>query len=294
MAGLTSALGIQSKGQNLTAGQTSGVPYWGDLNLKLIGATGFRSPPSEWDVVRFGPSLQPLPGLAKVKRCERRMKLHRKEHPSSDFETQTFQGWSVVEFDFDLILFTNQQLQDFQSLLPAIFPGAGDPPSRQSSITVTTVTSSENIVNPNQYTAQGNVGTQQIQTVANTPKRPPIPIRMSHPALQVHGVDSVVVQFMNGPMQRSESVPDIFIVNFKTVQFKPSKPTTKKTLVQVQTDEDTTPTPVPAALDPTAGPSGSHGADPQDNSRYINFLSNGPGFSGNIGDFSGGSGGTLP
>jgi len=253
----------------------SGIPWWGILNVSLIGGrTGFQTPPSEWDVLRFGPNNQPFPGLCKVKRCERRMKLHRKEHPSSDFETQTFLGWSVVEFDFLQVLWTAAQLSDFQSALAYVFPGAGDPPDPQSAVSVAMVSSTQNLVNPQNATSAGTVTTQQIQQAPNVAKRPPIPVKVSHPALQMHGVDALVFVAMDGPIQLSEDRPDIFGVRFRTVQFRPSSPIQKKTLDAVQSlgtklgalgpagSGVLLPQYIQPAQQPQQGPSSSGGAAP--------------------------------
>jgi hypothetical protein len=278
-------LNAQIQRRPLVAVPQVGVPWWGRFNPALIGpATGFTSPPSEWDIVRVGPNLQPLPGLARVTRCERRMKLHRKEHPASDFETQTFQGWSVVEFDFKLELTTAAQLSSLQNWLSYIFPGAGDPPDPQSSSSVSVVTSTTNLVNPQNATASSTQTGQQIQVRPNTPKRPPIPVRCSHPSLLVHGVTACVFTWMNGPIPKSEDKPDIFVAFFKTVQFHPSKAVQTKTLKQT----DTLPTNLGLlgppgigvlqpqwlsdAQQPNTGPSVSGGADPDGPTSYSNLL----------------------
>ena len=265
--------------------RVSGVPWWGTLNPGTMGAqTGFHSPGSDWDVVYVGPNRSPLPGLARVLKCARRMKLHRKEHPSSDFETQTFQGWSVVEFDFTLKLWEPNQLSALQNWLGYIFPGAGDPIDPQSSISVTTVSSTRNIVNPQNANAQGTQQGQQIQTTPNTPKRPPVPVRIWHPSLLVHGVTAVVFESMDGPLPVSESIPDLFVCRFKTVQFNPSKPVQHKTLREAKTDKtnvgDTGPVGLgvlqpqflPPQQDPKQMPSASGGADPDFAAQYTNFL----------------------
>lgn len=278
--GLTSTAGIQQK-NNTAAAQ--GVPWWGTFSPSLGGGGaaaspgqyGFVSPPTPWDVVLYGPMLTPLPGLARVRRCERRMKLHRKEHPSSDFEDQTFQGWSVVEFDFDLEMWTSEHLVALQTALPVIFPGAGDPPSPQSNQTVATIASSYNIVNPTNNQAQSggsklseNGSVVQIQTAPNVSKRPPIPIKLQHPDLQLHGVQYVVILAMEGPRQKSEQIPDIFIARFRTVQFKPAKSvqqngTLKRPPNTLATGLGANPGPgIPGAQQPQIGPSAGGGADP--------------------------------
>jgi hypothetical protein len=263
---------------DLVAVPLVGVPWWGIQNLKYVGGrTGFRSPPSLWDIILYGPSNTQLPGLVKVRRCSRRMKLHRKEHPSSDFETQTFQGWSVVEFDFDLLLWTQPQLADLSNALAYLFPGAGDPPDPTSAVSVTVVSSTQNLVNPQGPSSMGTPGTQQIQTQANSPKKPPIPVLISHPALQLHGVSAVVFESMEGPTQVSDQTPDIFKVHFKTVQFRPSSGVQHKTLNQPNTTLTTAigvtrPDLLPPEQDPTQGPSVSGGADPYGTAQYTNFL----------------------
>jgi hypothetical protein len=261
----------------------SGVPWWGNQNLSLVGGrTGFQTPPSEWDVLRYGPNNVPLPGLLKVRRCERRMKLHRKEHPSSDFETQTFQGWSVVEFDFSLKLWTPQHLADLQGALAYLFPGAGDPPDPTSSVSVVTVASNMNLVNPTN-SASGTAALQQIQVQPNSPKRPPIPIKVYHPALLMHAVDTVVFQSMDGPYQASDGVPDIFVCHFKTVQFRPSKQVQHKTLDRPNTNQGGdngfggfflhgSYSGAQSGQLPYQGPSVSGGADPTGVAQYTNFL----------------------
>jgi hypothetical protein len=260
MNGLTGTLALKPN---------PGVPFWGTYDAKYVGGrTGFSAPPSFWDIILYGQGNTLLPGLVKVRRCTRSMKLLRKEHPSSDYETQTFMGWSVVEFDFDLILWTKEQLQDLQAALPVLFPGAGDPPSPQTPTAVTTVSSTQNLVNP-QTSATGTASTQQIQTQPDVRNRPPIPVLVSHPALQVHGVSSLVFQTMEGPMQISEDKPDIFKVHFKTVQFRPAVSVQKKTLTLVGSLIYNSGIP---ADDQTLGPSASGGADPGTNADYTNFL----------------------
>ena len=279
---------IGRKQKSLTANPV-GVPWWGIQDLQLVGnaqgttGTGFITPPSAWDVVKFGPNHTVLPGLVKVKKCSRKMKLDRKEMPGSDFETQVFQGWGVVEFDFDLILWTQPQLAMLQSALAYFFPGAGDPPAQNQALTVTTVASSSNIVNPNTNSSTGPQATQQIQTSPDVRNRPPIPVKLQHPALQLHGVDTVVFEWMDGPVQRSEKEPDIFVVHFKTVQYRPAKPTKTKKL----TSANPVGTPVgqipqggvgvlqpqflPAAQSSNQSPSTSGGADPFGTQQYSNF-----------------------
>lgn len=254
-----------------------GVPWWGYQNLKFVGGVlGFQNPPSMWDVVLVGPNQTPLPGLAKVRRCTRRMRLHRKEHPASDFEAQTFQGYSVVEFDFDLVMASQAQLSALQAALAYIFPGSGDPLPPQTQTSVATVSSTTNLVNPTSGLSYGTQNTQQLQLSPKLPTKAPLPVKISHPALQVHGVDAVIFEAMDGPIQRSENVPDIFVVHFKTVQFKPYKSVQPKTPKNPNT---TLTTPLgadgaaigsyvppgaalpPAQLGPTP-PSSSGGADP--------------------------------
>lgn len=271
--------------KKLTVSPSTSIPWWGKQELKWVGAaTGFQTPPSAWDVLLFGPNKQPLPGLVRVRRCARRMKLHRKEHPAADFETQTFQGWSVVEFDFELIIWSQYQLAALQNALGYFFPGAGDPPDPTSSISVLVVSSTQNIVNPQNAGASGTSSGQQIQTRPNVPKRPPIPVKVSHPALQMHGVDAVVFEAMDGPLQMSPDKPDIFMVRFKTVQFKPSQPVAVKTLDRASTratNLGAVPPPGVGVLQPqylqppqqeSQPPSASGGANPDFAAQYTNFL----------------------
>jgi hypothetical protein len=275
----------------LTAAPQAGVPWWGTLNTALIGSRprgglppGFVTPPSQWDVVLFGPNNEPLPGLAKIKRCVRTMKLHRKDHPSSSYETQTFQGYSVVEFDFELVLWTPTQLSNLSQALPYIFPGSGDSPTPTGFTSVTTLSATQNIVNPTLNTSSGATSTQQVQTQQPVVGRPPLPVKLTHPALQVHGVDAVVFVSMDGPLQRSENFPDIFVVRFKTVQFKPSRPNKHKTLNQTSTlgtqlGELGQPGLgvlqqqfLPPSQQPDVGPSAGGGADPFGTAQYSNTL----------------------
>ncbi len=278
-------LNAQIQRKKVVVPPQTGVPWWGRFNPSLMGpATGFTSPPSEWDVVRVGPNLSPLPGLARVTRCERRMKLHRKEHPAADFETQTFQGWSVVDFDFRLEVWSPAQLSALQNWLAYIFPGAGDPPDPQGSSSVQVVTSTTNIVNPQNANTSSTQAGQQIQVRPNVAKRPPIPVRCSHPSLLVHGVTACVFTWMNGPVPKSEDKPDIFVCCFKTVQFNPSKPIQHKTLKQAGTLGTNVgalgpaglgvlqPQYLPGAQDPKQGPSTSGGAQPDDDAFYSNLL----------------------
>jgi hypothetical protein len=264
--------------------QIQGVPWWGLQDTSLLSVTlpggfnpGFMTPPSQWDVVRVGPNYYPLPGLVKVRRCSRGMKLHRKEHPSSNYETQTFQGFSVVEFDFDLVMWTDAQLANFQLVLPTIFPGTWVSQGGSSSSSVATVSSTQNIVNPNQSQSAGSVSTQQVQVTPNTPKRPPLPVKIAHPALQIHSVKEVVFTHVDGPLQRSESVPDIFVVHLKCVQFNPSRPTKATTLTQAQTQPTNLgANPVPGIApqqQPNVPPSASGGADPSDLVQSVNYVS---------------------
>lgn len=281
---------IERKPSTIVAGKQSGVSWWGKMNPALQGPpTYFLAPTSEWDVVRIGNNLQALPGLARVTRCERRMKLHRKEKPASDFEDQTFLGWSVVEFDFTLTMWRAEQLAALQNWLGYIFRGAGDPPSQQSPVSVPIATSTVNLVNPTNAKARATQSGQQVQSgLVNVVKRPPIPVKAAHPALQLHGVDSIIFEKMAGPYQRSESSPDIFVVHFKTVQFKPSVPVVAKTQKKV----NTLPTNLgeingnglgdlrvgaPYGGDqsgqaPEQGPASSGGAAPDDATSYSNLL----------------------
>ena len=263
-----------------------GVPWWGYQDLKLLGGVlGFQNPPSRWDVVLVGPNQIPLPGLVKVRSCRRRMKLHRKEHPASDFETQTFQGYSVVEFDFDLVMWTRQQLAALQAALAYCFPGSGDPAAPQALTSISTVSSTTNLVDPASGLSYGNQPTQQVQASSKAKTRPPLPVQVTHPALQIHGVDAVIFEYMDGPVQRSESVPDIFVVHFKTVQFKPARPVKSDTpknpgrTLQTplgQTPDipfiDTTADLVPTAEQLLAPPSASGGANPPGAAQSASFL----------------------
>jgi hypothetical protein len=262
----TTVIFSESEGSTITASPHKGPAWWGKFNNKLILDSNpfvYQNAPSEWDVVKFGPNDTPLPGLATIRRIEQRMKLHRKEHPSSDFESQTFMGWSVVEFDFDLEIWTGQHLADLVTAKTIILPGQGSPQSPQSSLSVTTVSSTFNIVNPTQQQATATQGTNQIQTSLNTPKTPPIPIKVTHPALQIYGVSHLVFVHMHGPVRKSKDIPDLFVVSFKTVQFKPSNPVQHHTLKQTQTlTTGLGVTGIPAAQQPNQGPSLSGGADP--------------------------------
>jgi hypothetical protein len=262
MAGLGSNIGFAHV---IVTPAAVDVPWWGTFNPKVIlGGTGNKTnAPSEWDLVRYGPNGTPLPGIARVRRCERKMKLYRKEHPGSDFEAQTFLGWSALEFDFDLDIWTAYHLAELETAIDIIFPGVGAPPVPYSPVQVTTVTSDYNFVNPTQNAATPGQSTSQIQTPANAVNSPPIPIQVSHPALQIHGVSYLVFQHMTGPIQKSESIPDIFKVSFKCVQFKPAQPSQSHTLAK---PSQTLPTGVgqgiPAAQQPNQGPSRSGGAAP--------------------------------
>ena len=285
MAGIFTAASLLAKPAiGLSIQPEAGPPWWGRFNPALMGnVTGFTSPPSEWDVVRIGPSKQPLPGLAKILRCSRRMKLHRKEKPSSDFEDQTFLGWSALEFDFSLTLWSPIHLVALQNWLSYIFPGAGAPPNPQNPTSVTIVTSTTNLVNPTSAKTSKTQAGQQIQASSNVPKLPPLPVKASHPLLGLHGVTDLVFEKMEGPIQKSEKDNDQFVVIFKTVQWKPAVPIEGGTLKKANTSLPTSigfvasGVGVPGQQDPAQAPSASGGANPDDATSYANLLKPLPG-----------------
>ena len=279
--GLTSTLGIQVK----TPTPPKGPPWWGLLDPPLIGAiTGFQNAPSPWDVIRYGPNNVLLPGLVKVRRIKRRMKLHRKEHPASDFETQTFQGYSELEFDFDLFLWSPGQWQNMPPAMNYLYPASGTPKQKQQTTLFATVTSTSNLVNPQASSTAGTQTTQQIQQARNTPLKPPIPVKMSHPALQFHNVDAVVIHDVEGPIQAHPNVPDIFVMHFQCVEFNPSKAIQTTTFKQAnslgtplgQLNQGglgiLQPNYLPPEQDPQQSPSSSGGANPFGAGGFSNFL----------------------
>lgn len=87
--------------------------------FKLDGeATSLENP---WDVCTLGPNR--LPGLVKI-RPRRSRKLDKKKPPGSHFATVTNQGYNPGELEIVLLLWTPDQWNALQDMMPSLEPPA--------------------------------------------------------------------------------------------------------------------------------------------------------------------------
>ena len=89
---------------------------------------GFQYAPTPWDIVTYGTQGLPLPGLATKVKVSKKLKLDKKELAGKDGVSSTFQGVSPAKFEFDLLIWTPEQLNAlYNQAMPVIFPGRGQP-----------------------------------------------------------------------------------------------------------------------------------------------------------------------
>lgn len=210
------------------------VAYWTPdssvlQNLGFVDPQGFYTFPTPWDILFVAGN--PLPGLCRVERCMKKLKLQTKARPGSDGASQTFLGYNPVLFDFEIYLWTAPQLAAFCGAVTTLFPGKGKPITKTTTSTMQTLV--PNIPGANFTPATASSGGPNGETVILTTQptqvsmtktvgNRPIPVTMQHPVLQLHNVDSVIVLDMDGPIQWKHH-NDIFVVKFKTEQYLPPK-----------------------------------------------------------------------
>ena len=171
---------------------------------------GFQTAPTEWDIVRYGPSLVPLPGLAILKSVGRKIRLDNKVMPGTDGVTSTFLGYHPVHFDFELLLWSEEQLSTMsEQALPLIFPGKGQPGS---------VAFSSNPAQAAALQAIPLIPTDAYAQTSGGGNSYNLPVQLQHPSLLFHAVRSVIFEAVEGPMPwRGHN--DIFQITCKTIQW---------------------------------------------------------------------------
>lgn len=99
--------------------QKSTVPFWDTPPLSLDPSEENFSP---WDTISFGG--QPFPGMARVK-SKKSKRVDVKLSKGQSGATYTFVGWKPAEVEVTLTVWTQDQLNQLQNLLPTILPKPG-------------------------------------------------------------------------------------------------------------------------------------------------------------------------
>jgi hypothetical protein len=246
---------------------------------------GFQAPPTEWDVVRYGSGLTPLPGLAVVMHVGRKARIDNKKLPGTDYATPTILGLDPLVFEFELLLWSVEQLNAMtETVMPVIFPGKGQPIIGTKTITTTTpynlssqqgysqgaaVTGDfvsapgQNLAAP--YFLSNGIAageTPAPQVVPANVGTLTLPVRLQHPSLLFHGVRAVIFQEVHGPRQwRSHN--DIYALTCKTIEWRPSRAAKTVTPNQQTSPPSTAFANQPAANSPASTqPSANGGANP--------------------------------
>ncbi len=201
------------------------VPFW-DVDPSLLnsfdpdpttgGITrgGFQAPPTRWDVVLYGPTLKPLPGMAEILRCTPSIRRDGKRGPGTDGEVPTVFGNNPVTFDFSLAIWSPEQLEALANeALPVLFPGKGQPILKSAP-----TESVGGFSGASGYTGASTLVTTQSHVVGY--RR--VPVLLSHPALDIWRVRSVIVESVNGP-RKWRGKNDIFEWSFHCVEFHPAR-----------------------------------------------------------------------
>ncbi len=190
---------------------------------------GFSNAPSEWDLVRYGSALQPLPGLAIVNRCAATIRKDGKREAGTDGETPTILANNPVVFDFELLIWTPEQLQALVTqALPVLFPSKGPPIFKSVQVATqggfsgnaggTPIAGSGFTPFSAGYSGSSTlVTTQQVQVGMRR-----TPVILSHPSLSIYRVKSMIIEAVTGPAQwRGHN--DIFAWRFQAIEFRPRR-----------------------------------------------------------------------
>jgi|GEM_PF-6014902 hypothetical protein len=211
------------------------VPFW-DTNpnaLSMIQNSGMLYGATEWDIVRYGPQGIPMPGLAVIRKAKRKQRMDKKYPPGTDGVSPTFQGYNPYLFDFELLIWTPEQLNRLVTeILPIVLPGKGQPVFKKVPVVTGYAGFSGNAGSGQQGPeglgfaplSAGYTGAAPIVQQASVPTgaQLQIPVQLSHPLLLLHGVTSVIFEEDDGPMPwRGHN--DIFAWGAKTFEFKPPK-----------------------------------------------------------------------
>ena len=96
------------------------VPFWAPGSVP----DAYESP-SQWDIFYIGGD--PLPGLARV-RGARQIKVDQRNAPGTEGSTLTFLGRTSAEIQVTLRMWTNEQLDVWNKMVPKIQPPPGKLP----------------------------------------------------------------------------------------------------------------------------------------------------------------------
>lgn len=246
------------------------IPFWDqyDFTPEANAGTGpgstsnsqpssFVSPPTQWDIARYGPDRVPVPGIVRILNCKPYRKVKHKPKYSSDGEVPTFLGYDVSRFDMEVILWTMRQMQAMQQMVKYVFPGKSTTPQ---------ITGSSGTVVGGDLS---NVKGQRTGIAGVDYPSVPEPFTLYHPALALVGINTVFVEGLTPPTQYG-SYNDVKVMHFFCWEYRFS------TNVKTSTPKKQNQTPVLQNLLPGTNPgplgTGQYPPSPLQTDTGVNYV----------------------